>query len=115
MAAPLTPNAVTVSLQVDTKQGADPKWLQQMAEKYNKISGPFQGSGQKLGGGHDSCLCLGDRHKGTCQTSEESWQMPLKVCIDTRNAEQCMVLESVDGRSHCLSALPQQIEACCFA
>eukprot|EP00891_Asterochloris_glomerata_P008730 jgi/Astpho2/8730/Aster-x1540 len=35
---------------VDTKQGADPNWLKQMAEKYNEISGPFQGSGQKLGG-----------------------------------------------------------------
>ena len=56
------PTTVSLSLQVDTKQGADPNWLKQMAEKYNKISGPFQGSGQKLGGVHDSYLCLGDSH-----------------------------------------------------
>ena len=56
------PTTITPSLQVDTKQGADPNWLMQMAEKYNKISGPFQGSGQKLGGGQDSCLSVGNRH-----------------------------------------------------
>ena len=41
-AAPLMPTTVSLCVQVDTKTGADPNWLKQMAEKYNKLSGPFQ-------------------------------------------------------------------------
>lgn len=98
-AAPLLPTTVISCVQVDTKQGADPNWLKQMAEKYNEISGPFQGSGQKLGGGRDICLCRVTATrgsiplKGRCPTSEQTWQMPLPKCAcDASNAEQWLLL-----------------------
>ena len=117
-AAPLLPTTVNLSLQVDTKQGADPNWLKQVAEKYNKLSGPFQGSGQKLGGGHDSCFCLGDGHAEQWSLSRDLpgkqskyGRCPSRCACDTSNTEQRMLLwcaghsrggllEGGDGRSH---------------